>query len=195
MKFKGLHKRAELLDEIIDAYLKSKTTAAFVSMNDLKTVVPLVFPRASMVSFGMHKLVFFVRHKSHELALKIGKEDAIEHDHKVYKQLPSQYRHVYFARVFWHTKYCLLQEFGEEVEVTPQELSQIRSIANRFGLLDISCENIRNIDGYLKIIDAAIAPPGFFNIYKAADFITLRLPPPVRRMVKKSRMLKTISGK
>ncbi len=195
MKFKSLHKRAELLDEIIDAYLKSKTRAAFVPMNDLKTVVPLVFPRTSMVSFGMHKLVFRVGHKSHELALKIGKEDAIEYDHKVYKQLPSQYRHVYFARVFWHTKYCLLQEFGVEVEVTPQELSQIRSIANRFGLLDISCENIRNIDGYLKIIDAAIAPQGFFNIYKAADFITLRLPPPVRRMVKKSRMLKTITGK
>jgi hypothetical protein len=195
VKFKSLHKRAKLLDEIIDSYLKSKTRAAFVPLNDLKTVVPLVFPRVSMVSFGMHKLVFRVGHKSHELALKIGKEDAIEYDHKVYKQLPSQYRHVYFARVFWHTKYCLLQEFGEEVEVTPQELSQIRSIANRFGLLDISCENIRNIDGYLKIIDAAIAPTGFFNIYKAADFITLRLPPPVRRMVKKSRMLKTITGK
>ena len=148
-----------------------------------------------MLSFGMHKLVFRVRHKSHELALKIGKEDAIEKDHKAYKQLPSQYRHVYFAKVFWHTKYCLLQEYGVEVDVTPQELVQLRSIASRFGLLDISCDNIRNINGYLKIIDAGIAPLGLFRLYKAADFLTLRLPPPVRRVVRKSRMLKTITGK
>ena len=194
VKFKSLHERAELLDDIIDSYLKSKGTA-FVPMNELRNIVPMMFPNTAMVSFGMHKLVFRIRHKSHELALKIGKEDAIEKDHKTYKQLPSQYRHVYFAKVFWHTKYCLLQEYGVEVDVTPQELVQLRSIASRFGLLDISCDNIRNINGYLKIIDAGIAPPGLFRLYKAADFITLRLPPPVRRVVRKSRMLKTITGK
>ncbi len=194
MKFKSLHERAELLDDIVDSYLKSKGTA-FVPMNELRNIVPMMFPNTAMVNFGMHKLVFRVRHKSHELALKIGKEDAIEKDHKAYKQLPSQYRHVYFAKVFWHTKYCLLQEYGVEVDVTPQELVQLRSIASRFGLLDISCDNIRNINGYLKIIDAGIAPPGLFRLYKAADFITLRLPPPVRRVVRKSRMLKTITGK
>jgi len=194
VKFKSLHERAELLDDIIEAYLKSKK-AAFVPMNVLKTIVPMLFPNTSMISFGMHKLVFRVNHKSYELALKIGKKDAIENDHKAYKQLPRQYRHVYFARVFWHTKYCLLQELGVEVDVTPQELVQLRSIASRFGLLDISCDNIRNINGYLKIIDAGIAPPELFKLYKAADFITLRLPPPVRRVVRKSRMLKTITGK
>ncbi len=194
MKFKSLHERAKLLDDIIDAYLKSQRSA-FVPMDELRNIVPMMFPRTTMESYGIHKLVFRVRHKSHELALKIGKEEDIEKDHKAYKQLPSKYRQVYFAKMFWHTKYCLLQEFGVEVDVTPQELVQLRSIASRFGLLDISCDNIRNINGYLKIIDAGVAPPGLFRLYKAADFISLRLPPPVRRVVRKSRMLKTITGK
>jgi hypothetical protein len=194
VKFKNLHERAKILDDLIEAYIKSKKSV-FVPMNELTTLVPLIFPDASLLSFGMHKLVFKVKYSSDVLALKIGKHADIENDHSAYKQLPHPYRHVYFARVFWHTKYCLLQEYGVEVQVTPEELSQLRSIAGKFGLLDISCENIRNIDGYLKIIDAGLAPPGFFGLYKAADFVMLRLPPPVRRLVRKSRMLKTITGR
>jgi hypothetical protein len=194
VRFKSLNQKAKIVDELIDAYINSKN-AAFVPMNDLQNIVPLVFSDAPMVSFGMHKLVFHVQYKNQDLALKVGRQDDIEKDHKTYKQLPPPYRHVYFARVFWHTKYCMLQEYGVEVEVTPEELSQIRSIAGKFGLLDISCENIRNINGYLKIIDAGIAPPGFYGLYKAADFVMLRLPPPVRRVVRKSRMLKTITGR
>jgi hypothetical protein len=194
VRFKTLHQRAEILDDIIGAYVDSKNTS-FVPMSELQNIVPTVFSEAKMLSFGMHKLVFNVQYRKQSLALKIGKKEAIEADHRAYKQLPHPYRHIYFARVFWHTKYCLLQEYGEEVEVTPEELSQIRSIASKFGLLDISCENIRNIDGYLKIIDAGVAPPGLYGLYKAADFVMLRLPPPVRRVVRKSRMLKTITGR
>jgi hypothetical protein len=194
VKFKTLHQRAEILDDLIDAYIDSKKTA-FVPIQELQNIVPTVFSEASMQSFGMHKLVFHILYRRRDLALKIGKKDAIEADHRAYKQLPHPYRHVYFARVFWHTKYCLLQEYGVEVDVTPEELAQIRSIANKFGLLDISCDNIRNIDGYLKIIDAGLAPPGLFGLYKAADFVMLRLPPPVRRLVKKSGMLKTVTGR
>ncbi len=186
--------RAKILDGLIDSYLTAKKTT-FVPMSELVNVVPMIFSKSSMLSYGMHKLVFRVNFKSKILALKIGKKEAIENDHKAYQQLPRQYRHVYFARVFWHTKYCLLQEYGKEVEVTAEELTQLRSIASKFGLLDISCENIRNIDGYLKIIDAGVAPNGLFGLYKAADFVMLRLPPPVRRVIRKSRMLKTITGR
>jgi hypothetical protein len=194
VKFKSLNERAKILDNLIDVYVESKNSV-FVPMDELQNIVPMIFSNTVIVSFGMHKLVFRVKHKTHELALKIGKKDAIEKDHKAYKQLPRQYRHVYLARVFWHTKYCLLQEYGVQVDVTPEELVKLRAIANRFGLLDISCENIRNIDGDLKIIDATLAPPGLFRLYKAADFVMLRLPPPVRRVVRKSRMLRTITGK
>ena len=148
-----------------------------------------------MSNFGLHKLVFRLRHKSHELALKIGKSEAIERDHEAYKQMPPSIRHVYFARVFWHTKYCLLQEYGVEADVSAQDLVQLRAIAGKYGLLDITCDNIRSVNGNLKIIDASIAPPGLFGLWKTADFIKLRLPPPIRKAIRKSRLLNTVKGR
>ena len=73
MKFKSLHQRAQILDDLIDAHMSTKKTA-FVPMNELKNIVIMIFPDSLMESFGIHKLVFRLRHKSHELALKIGKK-------------------------------------------------------------------------------------------------------------------------
>ena len=163
-------------------------------MKNLEQIVLTVFPEARLSNYGLHKLVFFLRHKSHELALKIGKSEAIELDHKAYKLMPADLRYVYFARVFWHTKDCLLQEYGVEAEVLAEDLVQLRAIAEKYGLLDITCDNIRNVNGNLKIIDAAISPPGLFGLWKTADFIKLRLPPPIRKAIKKSRLLNTVKG-
>ena len=96
-------------------------------MKNLEQIVLTVFPEARLSNYGLHKLVFFLRHKSHELALKIGKSEAIELDHKAYKLMPADLRYVYFARVFWHTKYCLLQEYGVEAEVLAEDLVQLKS--------------------------------------------------------------------
>jgi len=193
VKFKSLHEKAKLVDDLIDEYTKTKNSS-FVPMKNLEQNVIMIFPDARMSNFGLHKLVFHLRHKSHELALKIGKSEAIERDHEAYRQMPTNMRHVYFARVFWHTKYCLLQEFGDEAEVSAEELVQLRAIANKYDLLDITCENIRSVNGNLKIIDASIAPPELFGLWKAADFIKLRLPPPVRKAIRKSRLLSTVRG-
>ena len=82
-------------------------------------------------------------------------------------------------RVFWHTKYSILQEYGLEAEVSRQQLLQLRALAGKYGLLDITCDNIRVVDGQLKIIDAGISPPGFYGLWKTADTISRRLPSPV----------------
>ena len=194
MKFKSLHEKAKLLDDLIDEYIKTKGSS-FVPMKNLEQNVLIFFPNAFMVNLGLHKLVFRLRHKSHELALKIGKKQAIERDHKAYRQLPENIRSVYFARVFWHTKYCLLQEYGVEADVSTEELMQLRAIASKYGLLDITCDNIRSVNRNLKIVDAGIAPPGLFRLWKTADFITFRLPPPVRRALRKPRLLNTVRGR
>ena len=188
MKFKSLHEKAKQTDNLIDDFIKTKETS-FVPMGTLQEIVPTIFPDSVLVNFGLHKTVFHLRHKSHELALKIGKHEAIEVDHKSYKQLPKSLRHVYFARVFWHTKYCLLQEYGVEAEISVEELGQLRTIADEYGLLDITCDNIRKVNGNLKIIDASIAPPGLFSLWKAADIIKLGLPQPIRKAIRKVRML------
>jgi hypothetical protein len=191
VKFKVLHQKAKLLDDLIDEFRKTKRTS-FVPLRNLQELVLAIFPDAVMVNLGLHKLVFRLRHKSHELALKIGKSQSIELDHEVYRQLPSSLRHVYFAIVFWHTKYCLLQEFGLEVEVSAQKLAQLRAIASKYDLLDITCDNIRSVNGTLKIIDASIALRGLLRLWKTADVIKLRLPDAVRRVIRKSRLLTSV---
>lgn len=194
VKFKSLHEKAKLIDDLIDDHIKTKGTN-FVPMHNLEEIVLTIFPESVMTNFGLHKLVFRLKHKSHDLALKIGKKESIELDHRGYKQMPASIRHVYFARIFWHTKYCLLQEYGIEAEVSAQELLQLRAISLKYGLLDITCDNIRIVNGYLKIIDASIAPPGFFGLWNAADLIKLRLPQFVRKVIRKFRLLRTIKGR
>ncbi len=194
MKFKSLHEKARLVDNLIDAYIEAKRTS-FVPMNNLEKIITTAFPDAVLVNFGLHKLVFHIQHKSHELALKTGKAQAIELDHKAYKQLPANLRQIYFARVFWHTKYCLLQEYGVEAEASAEGLVQLKAIANKYGLLDITCDNIRNVNGNLKIVDASLAPPGLFRLWKTADVVKTMLPPPVRKAIRKSRMLTTGKGR
>jgi len=194
VKFKSLHEKAKLVDDLIDDYIETKG-ASFVPMNDLEKTVTAAFPDAVLANLGLHRLVFCLRHKSHELALKTGKVHAIELDHKAYKQLPASLRHVYFARIFWHTKYSLLQEYGAEAEASAEGVAQLRAIASKYGLLDITCDNIRSINGYLKIVDASLAPPGLFKLWKTADTVKLMLPPPVRKAIRKSRMLTADKGR
>ena len=194
MKFKSLHEKAKLLDNLIDDYIETKGSS-FVPMSDLEKTVKVAFSDAVLVNFGFHKLVFHLRHKSHELALKTGRTSAIEFDHTVYKQLPANLRQVYFAKVFWHTKYCLLQEYGVEAEASAEAMTQLRAIASKYGLLDITCDNIRSVNGNLKIIDASMAPPGLFKLWKTADVIKLRLPEPVLKAIRKTRMLTTAKGR
>jgi hypothetical protein len=194
VKFKTLHEKAKHLDDLIDDYIKTKHSG-FVPFRSLEEIVVSVFPDAIKADFGLHKLVFRLNHKSHVLALKVGKADSVELDHKAYKQLPQAQRHIYFARIFWHTKYCLLQEYGAEAEASAEGVAQLRAIAGKYGLLDITCDNIRSINGNLKIVDASLAPPGLFKLWKTADVIKLRLPEPVRKAIRKSRMLTTSKGR
>ena len=194
MKFKSLHEKAKLLDGSIDGYIVTQG-AGFVPMRKLQQMVVAVFPGSVMVSFGLHKLVFRLKHMTHDLALKVGKAEDVERDHVAYRLLPPSVRHAYFARIFWHTKYSILQEYGIEAAVTQRQLLQLRALAGKYGLLDITCDNIRWVNGSLKIIDAGISPPGLFGLWKTADFISRRLPPPVSRIIRKARLATTTRQK
>jgi hypothetical protein len=191
VKFKSLKEKADAVDNLIDQYIITKNTR-FPPKQRLIETVSAVFPNAALVNLGLHKLVFRLTHKTHTLALKVGKQTAIERDHRAYKQFPPSLRHVYFARVFWHTKYCLLQEYGVEAEVTREQLLYLRKLAYKYGLLDITCENIRSVNGELKIIDAGVAPYGLYRVWKTGDLVMRRLPTPVRMIIRKSRMLTAV---
>ncbi len=194
MKFRTLNERAKVIDDLIDSYRSSRHTA-FVPLYDIKAIVLMIFPEAALESIGVHKLVFRLQYKHQDLALKIGRKDTVEQDHLTYKRFPPKLRHVYFARIFWHTRYCLLQEHGEEAEVSMRELNQLRRIGAEYGLLDINYDNIRNVNGHLKIIDANIAPIKFSSLWAIVDAIRLRLPEPIRRLFKRSRWLGHAKGR
>jgi hypothetical protein len=194
VKFKKIHTKAKLIDNLIDNYIDT-SKAAFAPLREIEKTVSLIFPDGLNENYGIHKLVFRLEHKGKKLAFKVGKHEAIEKDHKAYKQFPDALRHVYFAKIYWHTKYCLLQEYGAKAEVTVAELDQFRRIASTYGVLDISCDNIRNFKGTLKIVDATVAPAGLFWLWKATDFVTLRLPQPLRRALRKLRSFNIIKGK
>jgi hypothetical protein len=79
--------------------------------------------------------------------------------------------------------------------MTQQELAHIRAVAGKYNLLDITCDNIRIIDGDHKIVDAGVAPPGLYKLWKAADAITMRLPATIKKVIRKSRLLTATTGR
>jgi hypothetical protein len=91
-----------------------------------------------------------------KIVLKVGTKRSIENDHRAYKRLPEGMRHQVFAKIFWHTKYCLLQEYGFPAQVNSDELTRLRRIVYRYGIYDVKEKNLKRINGELKIIDANI---------------------------------------
>lgn len=89
-----------------------------------------------------------------DLALKIGGEENITKDIEVYDSLPSNIRNRYFAKIYWHTRYCLLQKYGKAVKIPPKTLEALRGKAASYRLTDVRAANIRKVDGRFKIVDA-----------------------------------------
>ena len=194
MRFKHFFEKAKFLDHLIDEYRDSRNKR-FVPVDILSSLVTNVFPDARYLGYGLHKIVFRLQHKTHMLVLKVGKAQDIELDHQAYNRLPHEIRHIYLAKIYWHTKYSLLQQYGLETELTEQELARIRLIAAKHGLFDVTCENIRIVDGNLKIIDAVIAPFGLFKLWHTADSIKNKLPYFIRKAVRKFLQLVTATEK
>lgn len=184
VKYKHFFEKAKLLDKLIDEYRTSRKIR-FVPVDNLSSLVNSVFPDARLLGYGLHKIVFRLEHKTHMLAFKVGKAQDIELDHQAYNRLPHEIRHVYLAKIYWHTKYTLLQQYGLETELTEQGLARIRLIATKYGLFDVTCENIRIVDGDSKIIDAGIAPLGLFKLWHTADSIKNKLPYSIKKVLNK----------
>jgi len=175
MKFKSIFRKARVIDSLIEQYIKS-TNALIITLDAFGDIVQRQFPEFTLTGRGAHKVTFTVHYNEQTLVLKVGKKDTIENDHRVYKLLPRRVRHAYHARIFWHTKHCLLQEYGVETEVSEDELNVLRTIMGRYGLIDIRCDNIRKVNGRLKVVDANIAEGRTAHVKKILDRIRVRLP-------------------
>ena len=157
MKYKTLHHKARQIDHLIDHYMHSNGTCV-ISQEELKQLVLREFPDFYVRNVGWHKIVFGIHSIDQEIVLKVGAKKSIENDHRAYKRVPENQRHQLFAKIFWHTKYCLLQQYGSPAKVTQQELAQLRGMVYKYGIFDIKADNLMRIDGELKIIDANVTP-------------------------------------
>jgi hypothetical protein len=175
LKFKSLHYIARQIDHSIDHYLHLSGSPVIPQLQ-LKELVIENFPDLYVRDFGWHKIVFGIHSADQKLVLKIGTKKTIENDHRVYKRIPESMRHQVFAKIFWHTKYCLLQEYGFPVQVNEEELIQLRRIVNRYGIFDVKVENLKRIDGKLKIIDANVTSIPIPYVLRKIDEVKPKLP-------------------
>jgi hypothetical protein len=173
MKFKELHSQARLIDHAIDAYCVSRNVV-FPPLSEISEIVAQIFPGLPPASLGWHKAVFRLRHGHHDLVLKVGPKKMIEGDHDVYRRLPHSIRHRLYARIFWHTRYCLLQEFGVKVPVPVSELKRLREIGYIFGVVDVKEANIRCIRGNFRIIDANMVSQRFSLLWRMIELIKFK---------------------
>lgn len=191
MKYRELHHEAKHIDRLIDHELHV-SGGLFPTQEQLQELVAANYPDFAVVNCGWHKIVFQNRQFNHKVVLKIGPKKSIEGDHRVYKSVPEDKRHRYFARIFWHTKYCLLQEFGEPASVTQEQLDCIRKEVYKYGVFDVKAANISLINGELRIIDANVTRIPLPTVLRKVDEIKPKLPKKLDLIIKK--ITKRLSG-
>ena len=175
MKYKTLHQTGRQIDHLIDRYIESKGTS-FIGQDELKKLILKDFPDLYVKDAGWHKIVFGIHSIDQKIVLKVGPKTCIEKDHRAYKRVPESMRHQLFAKIFWHTKYCLLQQYGYSANVTQKELDILRRTVYKYGISDIKAENLRMFDGELKIIDANATPFPLPVVWKMVDEAKPKLP-------------------
>ena len=189
MKYKTLHQTARQIDHLIDHYMHA-SGSPFIQQNELKNLILKDFPDLYVKDAGWHKIVFGIHSTDQKIVLKVGPKNSIEKDHRAYKRVPESQRHQLFAKIFWHTKYCLLQEYGSPANVTKEELDILRRTVYQYGISDIKAENLKRINGELKIVDANVTPFPLPKVWKMVDEAKPKLPKQLVLFTKKiTRML------
>lgn len=175
MNYKTFHNTAKQIDQLIDDYMLSSGTS-IIPQEELKKIILKEVPDLYVTNVGWHKIVFGIHSIDKKIVLKVGPKNSIENDHRAYKRVPENMRHKLFAKIFWHTKYCLLQEYGFPAHVTQEELTRLRQIVNRYGIFDVKAENVKCIDEKLKIIDANVAIIPIPFVLRKIDEVKPKLP-------------------
>ena len=175
LKFKDLNRTARQIDHSIDHYMHLSGSPV-IQQPQLKELVLKNFPDLYVRDVGWHKIVFGIHSADQKIVLKIGTKKSIENDHRAYKRVPEIMRHQVFARIFWHTKYCLLQEYGFPAQVNAGELNLLRRIVYQYGIFDVKAENLKRFDGKLKIIDANVTSIPIPFVLRKIDEVKPKLP-------------------
>ncbi|MFQ5843176.1 MAG: hypothetical protein ACE5I8_12165 [Thermodesulfobacteriota bacterium] len=120
----------------------------------VEDIIRVLFPGSKFSGRGVFKTVHKVSSRSRHLVLKTASRQSIRTDIRAYNRLPRNIRNRYFAKVYWRTKYCLLQKYGKKGNIPRKRLQELKAIGRQYGLRDIRAANIMKIDGKYKIVDA-----------------------------------------
>ena len=153
MRHALIHKKAIFIDEFIDKYNRIRKRVSFPH-HAVSKIIDLLFPASSYSGRGAFKTVHKISSRARDLVLKTSQRKNIRNDQRAYKRIPANIRNRYFAKVYWRTKYCLLQKYGKDANVPLETLRKLRRIAKEHGLTDVRPANVRKVDGHFKIVDA-----------------------------------------
>jgi hypothetical protein len=153
MRHSTIKEKAELIDKFAEFYMKAKRRKSFPH-KEVGIIIRLLFPNSRNVGRGAFKTVYQISSRKRDLALKISREENIKNDIEVYHRLPQNIRNRYFAKIYWETRYCLLQKYGKKVKVPPQKIADLKERVASYRLTDVREANIRKVDGKFKIVDA-----------------------------------------
>jgi len=153
VRHETIYQKALLIDRFIEFYMKAKKRKRF-PRKEAGQVIKLLFPNSRNVGEGAFKKVFQISSRSRDLALKVSGEENIRNDVGAYDRLPKNIRNRCFAKIYWNTKYCLLQKYGKAVRVPPEVIGSLKKKVKPYGLSDVRVANIRKVDGKFKIVDA-----------------------------------------
>ncbi len=155
MRHALIHRKALLIDHFIDAYTRARRRKSFPH-KAVGIVIRLLFPGSTFSGRGAFKTVHKVSSRERDLVLKTSSRKSIHHDERAYRRVPRTLRNRYFAKIYWRTKYCLLQKYGRPGRVPPDRLAKLKEVGGRYGLTDLREENIRRVEEAYKIVDANI---------------------------------------
>lgn len=156
MRHKNIHKKAKFIDNFVNHYKKIRKRSRFPH-KEVKSIIHFLFQGSSYSGKGKYKTVHRVSSRAKDLVLKTSDTENIENDVLAYKKLPKGIRNRYFAKIYWTTKYCLLQRFGKRATIPQQVLKELKSIAKEHGLTDVRLANVRKFDRRFKIVDASLS--------------------------------------
>ena len=156
MRHALIHKKAQFIDKFVDNYRQIRKRTTFPH-KEVGAIIHFLFPGSSYSGRGAFKTVHKISSRTKDLVLKASNKKNIRNDERTYKRLPSNIRNRYFAKVYWRTKYCLLQKFGKKSQVPLERLKKLKLIAKQYGLTDVRPENVRKVNGKHKIVDASIS--------------------------------------
>lgn len=155
-RHRKIYKTAVLIDGFVDRYKKGRKRRTFPH-KEVKIIMHLIIPGSRYTGRGAFKTVHKVSSRARDLVLKTSNPKNIRSDVRAYRKLPSSIRNRYFAKVYWWTKYCLLQKFGRKARNVPDDaMRRLKEVGRKHGLADIRPENVRKVDGHYKIVDASV---------------------------------------